>query len=77
MASVRQLINALETLVEAGDIKGEDLVVISGDAEGNHHGVWDGMVADHCLYDGEEVYDVSEAYEADASAKSSIVLYPV
>lgn len=75
MASVRQLINALETLVEAGDIKDDDLVVISGDAEGNHYGTWDGMVADRCLYSDEEIYDISESYKADGAR--SIVLYPV
>lgn len=79
MATVRQLINALEVMMESGDIKETDTVVLSGDPEGNRYGAWDAMIADHCLYEEEdrEVYDSSEDYATTDNAKPAIVLYPI
>ncbi len=79
MATVRQLINALEVMMESGDVQETDLVVLSGDPEGNRFGAWDSMVADHCLYEAadREVYDLSEDYATTDNARRAIVLYPV
>lgn len=78
MASVRQLISALEASIEAGEIKETDLVVLSGDPEGNRFGLWDATLGiGYCDNAHQEVYDHSDVDEPNTHAKPSIVLYPI
>lgn len=79
MATVRQLINLLEVMIQSGEVKETDQVVLSGDPEGNRYGAWDAVIAVQCLYEEEdrEVYDSSEDYATTDNAKPAIVLYPI
>lgn len=73
MANVRQLISALEASIEAGEIRETDLVVLSGDPEGNRFGAWNAMI-DIGYYD----HAHREIYEDGPTThdKPAVVLYP-